>query len=143
MSERDQQAYRLDNQVGFLLRKAYQRHVAICSEQIGGSLTAVQFSTLYRLVNESGPVSQNALGRMVAMDRATTKGVVSRLKTRELITSRPDTIDKRRHMLSATQKGRALLQELLPQMKTITRETLTPLEPHERQMLIALLQKIS
>lgn len=143
MREDDKQEYRLDDQVGFLLRKAYQRHVSICSEQIGGSLTAVQFSTLYRLVNEPEPVSQNALGRMVAMDRATTKGVVSRLKERELITSRPDAIDKRRHMLEATDKGRALLQELLPQMKTITRETLTPLEPYEREMLIALLQKIS
>lgn len=143
MSEFDAESYRLYDQVGFLLRKAYQRHLAICSEMVGGTLTAVQFSTLYRLASEPGPVSQNALGRMVAMDAATTKGVVSRLKERGLIRSRSDANDKRRHLLSTTREGRALLAEMLPRMKTITQQTLAPLQPYEQDMLIALLHRIS
>jgi DNA-binding MarR family transcriptional regulator len=135
--------YRLDDQIGFLLRKAYQRHMAICSESIGELLTAVQFSILYRLAAEPGPISQNALGRMVAMDAATTKGVVSRLKERGLVVSRPDKEDKRRHMLSTTERGRAILAEMVPLMQEITRETMAPLEPHEQVMLLALLRKLS
>lgn len=134
--------YKLDDQVGFLLRKAYQRHMAICSEKIGGKLTAVQFSILYRLAKEPTPVSQNALGRMVAMDAATTKGVVLRLKERGMIISRSDKDDKRRHLLSTTEQGRALLAEVIPIMSEISEQTMAPLEPYERSMLTALLRKI-
>lgn len=137
------QTYQLDDQAGFLLRKANQRHLSICVDQLGGILTPVQFSTLYRLASEPGPVSQNALGRMVAMDAATTKGVVTRLKERELIWSRADKGDKRRHLLSTTEKGRSLLAQLLPRMQQITDETLAPLEEDERATLIELLRKIS
>ncbi|MTH64085.1 MarR family winged helix-turn-helix transcriptional regulator [Paracoccus shanxieyensis] len=142
MTEASFLAYKLDDQVGFLLRKAYQRHMAICAERIGGRLTAVQFSILHRLAAEPTPVSQNALGRMVAMDAATTKGVVLRLKERGLIVSRVDKDDKRRHMLSTTEEGRALLAEVTPIMAEITQQTLAPLEPYERATLTALLQKI-
>lgn len=143
MTTSDASGYRLDDQIGFLLRKANQRHMAICSERIGGMLTPVQFSTLYRLATEPESVSQNALGRMVAMDAATTKGVVSRLKERGLVVSRPDDGDKRRHMLSTTEKGAEMLAVMLPLMKEISDETLAPLEPYEQDMLLALLHKIS
>jgi MarR family transcriptional regulator, lower aerobic nicotinate degradation pathway regulator len=134
--------YLLDEQVGFILRKAYQRHMTIFSEHIVGGLTSMQFSTLYRLATEPGPVSQNALGRMVAMDAATTKGVISRLLARGLIHSAPDQVDRRRYMLSTTEAGRALLAEALPQVKKITEETLAPLSADERNTLIGLLQKL-
>lgn len=135
--------YRLDDQVGFLLRKAHQVHVAHCAEGLAGVLTPVQFSTLYRLATEPGPVSQNALGRLVAMDAATTKGVVSRLIERGLITSRPDPDDRRRHLLATTPEGRALLEQTVPVMTQIMERTLAPLQSYERAMLLALLRKIS
>ena len=134
--------YLLDEQVGFILRKAYQRHMTIFGEHIVGGLTSMQFSTLYRLATEPGPVSQNALGRMVAMDAATTKGVVSRLLARELINSEPDQVDRRRYMLTTSEEGRALLAQALPQVKKITEETLSPLTADERDTLIRLLQKL-
>ncbi|PZO66789.1 MAG: MarR family transcriptional regulator [Paracoccus denitrificans] len=138
-----QNEYRLDDQVGFLLRKAYQRHIAICSEHDVGSLTPVQFSTLYRLAKEPGPISQNALGRMVAMDAATTKGVVTRLKERGMIQSRPDDDDKRRYILSTTAAGRQALEDALPVMRQITRETLAPLTAAEQKTLLRLLRKLT
>lgn len=134
--------YRLDEQVGFILRKAYQRHMTIFADHIVDGLTSMQFSTLYRLATEPGPVSQNALGRMVAMDAATTKGVISRLLARGLIHSEPDQVDRRRYLLTTSAAGRALLEEALPQVKKITEETLAPLDPAERLVLIGLLQKL-
>lgn len=135
--------YVLDDQVGFLLRRAHQRHQTIFANQGAGGLTSMQFSTLFRLAAEPDGVSQNALGRMVAMDAATTKGVVSRLQARGLIRSEPDLVDKRRYNLSATAEGHALLAELIPQMRQITTETLSPLAPKEQQQLIRLLRKIT
>ncbi|MFT3691016.1 MarR family winged helix-turn-helix transcriptional regulator [Paenirhodobacter sp.] len=136
------QGYQLDEQVGFLLRKANQRHQTIFAARIPGNLTSMQFSTLFRLASEPGPVSQNALGRMVAMDAATTKGVVTRLKERGLIAMEPDPGDRRRYILSTTAEGRALLQAVVPVMQDITRETLAPLTPAERGTLVDLLKKL-
>ncbi|MFV0490681.1 MAG: MarR family winged helix-turn-helix transcriptional regulator [Pseudorhodobacter sp.] len=134
--------YQLDEQVGFLLRKAYQRHIAICSRYNAGGLTPVQFSTLYRLATEEGSISQNALGRLVAMDAATTKGVVTRLKERGLIQTRQDHEDKRRYSLSTTKEGRQVLADTLPEMQKITRETLSPLSAAEQETLLRLLRKL-
>jgi len=74
---------------------------------------------------------------------ATIKGVVDRLKNKNLITSRPDEIDKRRTVISLTANGTALVAELRSTGLEITRETLSPLTPKERITLVALLRKIS
>ena len=78
------QNYSLDEQVGYLLRLASQRHSGIFLQQISENLTPTQFSTLIR-ISEGGELSQNHLGRLASMDVATVKGVVDRLKAKELI----------------------------------------------------------
>ncbi|WP_323776514.1 MarR family winged helix-turn-helix transcriptional regulator [Leisingera sp.] len=140
--ERFAPEYVLDEQIGFLLRKAYQRHQTIFTDRMIGGLTATQFSMLFRLVQMTGPISQNALGRLVAMDAATTKGVVSRLQAQGLVTTERDTEDKRRYMLQSTAKGRALIQEALPVVMGITEATLAPLTKRESETFLRLLAKL-
>ena len=103
--------YKLDEQVGYLLRLASQRHSAIFLENTVEGLTPTQFSTLIR-ISEKGEVSQNHLGRLAAMDVATIKGVVDRLKTKGLVTSRPDPDDKRRSIIALTPQGIAQIDRL-------------------------------
>ncbi|MCQ0988084.1 MarR family winged helix-turn-helix transcriptional regulator [Jiella marina] len=135
--------YVLDEQIGFLLRKAYQRHMTIFAKSMIGGLTPTQFSTLFRLFAEPGPISQNALGRLVAMDAATTKGVISRLEKHGLVTTERDPDDKRRYLLHSTEKGRALIREAIPVVKGITETTLEPLTQSERETLLRLLAKLA
>lgn len=134
--------YVLDEQVGFLLRKAYQRHMTIFARSTIGGLTPTQFSTLFRLFAEPGPISQNALGRLVAMDAATTKGVISRLENQGLLTTQKDPNDKRRYLLQSTEKGRALIRDAIPVVKGITEATLEPLTKAERETFLRLLAKL-
>lgn len=134
--------YVLDEQVGFLLRKAYQRHMTIFARNMIGGLTPTQFSTLFRLYAEPDPISQNALGRLVAMDAATTKGVISRLESHGLITTERDPNDKRRYLLRSTEKGQALVREAIPVVKGITEATLEPLTRTERETFLRLLAKL-
>jgi len=138
-----EQGYDLDRQIGFVLRKAYQRHSQIFFELIGEDLTATQFSILFRLLEQGGPISQNALGRMVAMDAATTKGVIARLLQRDLVSMRKDEVDRRRYLIEITQTGRRLVNRLMPRMKRITQETLSPLSPDEAAELLHLLSRIA
>ena len=134
--------YVLDDQVGYLLRLATQRHVAIFQKHSVEGLTPTQFSALVRIAEE-GEVSQNRLGRLAAMDVATIKGVVDRLKAKGLVRSRPDPADRRRSNITLTPAALALIGDLKTAGGVITDATLEPLTQAERQTLIRLLRKIA
>ena len=134
--------YVLDEQVGYVLRLVSQRHAAIFQKMISFDLTPTQFSTLIR-VHEHGAVSQNRLGRLAAMDVATIKGVVDRLKAKEMVQSKDDPNDKRRSIILLTEKGSATIEQLMADGEAITEETLAPLGASERTTLMSLLKKIA
>lgn len=134
-------SYRLSAQVGHLMRRANQRHLAIFAQRMP-DLTPRQFAALAKL-HEEGPASQNQLGRATAMDAATIKGVIDRLAKRELVTTEPSTEDRRRLIVSLTPAGAALFASVAATALEITEETLAPLDAAERRALVALLEKIS
>lgn len=133
--------YRLQEQVGFVLRKANQRHIAIFASRIG-DFTPPQFAALAKL-GEVGATSQNLLGSMVAMDAATIKGVIDRLKARGLVELSTDAGDRRRLIVALTAEGRATVETLLPLAAKVTEETLAPLSAREAATLLKLLSRIS
>ncbi len=70
--------YDFSQQVGYLLRRAYQRHLAIFQAESGdGQLTSVQFATLCAL-KDHGAQSQGELVRQTGIDQATIRGIVDR-----------------------------------------------------------------
>lgn len=134
--------YVLEEQVGFILRVASQKHAAIFQSHSIDKLTPTQFSTIIRLA-EVGSTSQNHLGRLAAMDVATIKGVVDRLKIKGLVQSEPDLVDKRRSVISLSPKGAALVNDLKKSGHQISADTLAPLSAKEQKTLLKLLIKIS
>lgn len=137
----DNPPYRLNDQVGFLLRQANQRHTAIFAKLIPDGLTPTQFAALARL-NENGSASQNELGRLTSMDIATIKGVADRLRKKNLIDTAPDPTDKRRTLLTLTPCGKQVLAGAMDAARQITSHTLQPLTKKEQQNLLLLLSKI-
>lgn len=140
-AEEEQDAYHVDQQVGFVLRKANQRHVAIFVSHIA-DLTPPQFAVLSKL-DDVGETSQNQLGALVAMDAATVKGVIDRLKARALVEVGKHAVDKRRLMVRLTDDGRSLVTDLTPLAERISVETLAPLSPREAATLLKLLARIA
>ncbi len=136
----DDADYVLDRQVGFIMRQANQRHLSIFARHIP-ELTPMQFAALAQLC-ALGPVSQNALGRATAMDAATIKGVIDRLRLKGYIASAADPDDLRRVLLTATVEARAAFDALVPLAHGITAETLDPLDPAERVEFLRLLSKL-
>ncbi|MEO4000949.1 MarR family transcriptional regulator [Mesorhizobium sp. CAU 1732] len=133
--------YRLEEQIGFVLRKASQRHIAIFVRHIA-ELTPPQFAALAKLA-EVGATSQNQLGTLVAMDAATIKGVIDRLKLRGFVSIERHLEDRRRIVVSLTEEGRQAVEALLPLAHAITRETTGPLSAREIETLMRLLAKLS
>ena len=134
--------YTLDDQVGYLLRLASQRHATIFQSLTIEGLTPTQFSTLMRL-SEQGKCSQNRLGRLAAMDVATIKGVADRLRQKGLILAEPDPNDKRRTLISLSTAGIALVARMQAVGHAITAETLNPLSASEQRNLVKLLRKLA
>ena len=134
--------YLLDEQVGYLLRRASQRHAVLFQATIPHGLTPTQFATLVRLA-EVGACSQNKLGRLASMDVATIKGVVERLRDKGLVELRRDPDDRRRMLVSLSSTAKALVPELHAAGHQITTATLAPLDRGEMRVFLELLEKLT
>jgi DNA-binding MarR family transcriptional regulator len=131
----------LDDQIGFILRRVYQRHSAIFSELFGEEITATQWAAIAKL-HEVGECSQNLLGRYTAMDIATIKGVIERLAARGYVQIKPDPTDRRRLLLSLSGGGKELYVHYVQVARHVTELTLQPLPPPERNKLLRLLERL-
>ena len=134
--------YRLDDQVGHLLRRAYQRASGHLASRIRPhDLTPIQHATLIRLW-ELGPLSQNQLGRVVAMPPANIHSLVRRLESRGFVRRDPSPKDKRLLTVSLTEEGSALVEALIPLDAASTEAALRGLDAAERTALYAILKKM-
>ena len=132
--------YVLEDQIGFRLRIANQRHLEIFSATIP-DVTPTQFATLVKL-KEFGVLSQNHLGRLVAMDAATTNGVVDRLRKKGLVKTEASTSDLRRLDVSLTEVGEAFVAATLPLALEVSAKTAKAMTARERAQILTILSKI-
>jgi MarR family transcriptional regulator, lower aerobic nicotinate degradation pathway regulator len=137
----DSAGYRLDDQIGYVLRRVTQRHLALFAAAIP-EVTTTQFAVLARLT-ETGPLSQNQLGRATAMDAATIKGVVDRLVRLGLLATSADATDRRRLTVTLTAEGVALVTRQVSTALLVSQETLAPLAPEDQATLITLLLRLT
>ena len=133
--------YVLDEQAGFLMRVAMQRHTSIFTARMIEALTQTQFAALAKL-HEVGPCSQNHLGRLIYLDAATIKGVVDRLGMRGFVTALADPNDRRRRAVALTERGRQVTEAAIVVAAEITAATLAPLTAEEQGMVTRLLKKL-
>jgi DNA-binding MarR family transcriptional regulator len=140
--ERTLDGFVVEDHVGYLLRRAHQRHVSIFTAAMAQSeLTPTQFTALLKAV-QLGKVTQNLLGRHAAMDPATIQGVVKRLMARGLISQGRDRMDRRTVVLEATAAGVALIDSVLAGARAAHEAALAPLSAGERVQLLGLLRKV-
>lgn len=132
--------YALEDQIGFKLRLANQRHLEIFNRRMP-DITPTQFAVLAKLRNEV-KISQNQLGRMVGMDAATTKGVVDRLRKKGFVQSTPSETDMRRLEISLTDAGHEFAAQAVATAHEVSAETVGNLTPREVERLLSLLDKL-
>ncbi|PQZ58172.1 MarR family transcriptional regulator [Achromobacter sp. MYb9] len=134
--------YLFSDQIGHLLRRVYQRHTALFQQYIPDSqLTAAQFVVLCS-VRDNGASSLADLVKATVIDQATVRGVVDRLKQRELVQVDHDPIDRRKVVINLTPIGQELVAQMEPFAKQITESTYGNLNPAERLALDFLLTKM-
>ncbi|NHN87962.1 MarR family winged helix-turn-helix transcriptional regulator [Acetobacter conturbans] len=135
--------YDLEQQIGYLLRRAYQRHTSIFQKEISDEhLTSVQFAVMVT-VQKLGSAPLVQISHETAIDHATLRDIVSRLKKRDLIKVIQDSADRRQKLVSITSAGKTLLEVAIPAARDITEETLSPLTPCERLAALEVLKKLA
>ena len=98
----EEPAYRLDDQIGYLLGRAQAVALGNLRRNMGDlDLTPPQLGAILKLM-ELGQVSQNELGRQSGMKPATVHGVIQRLQKRGLVDSSPSPEDQRRRLVFLT-----------------------------------------
>ncbi|HEY1281327.1 MAG TPA: MarR family transcriptional regulator [Acidimicrobiales bacterium] len=127
---------------GHLVRRASQLHTQIFDEVYEGIVTPRQFAVLIALDRRPG-IDQITLSNLVAIDRTTIGGMVSRLAARGYIHDIADPCDGRRKLLRLTPEGERLLETLVPRIGAVTDRLLAPLTPAERTTFLELLAKIA
>ncbi|MBP1849185.1 MarR family winged helix-turn-helix transcriptional regulator [Rhizobium halophytocola] len=134
--------YDVTEQVGHLLRRVYQRHLAIFQENVQDpSITSVQFVTLC-VLRDRGPSSQTELVRATAIDQGTIRGIIDRLTARDLISVSRDDQDGRKVIMALTPAAHALLGDLIPSAARISDLTMEGLNPAERVAFLYLLRRL-
>lgn len=135
--------YALENQIGHLLRRAYQRHTSIFQNTIPDDhLTTVQFAVLVT-IHDEGEGSLMHIGRLTAIDHATLRGITSRLKQRGLIRIRINPDDGRERLLSLLPAGEKLVRQYIPAARQISELTLAPLNACEQIAALQVLTKLA
>lgn len=142
MSKNPSDSYHFQDQIGHILRRAYQRHSAIFQQFIADSnLTAAQFITLCT-IRDLDACSLADIVKVTAVDQATIRGIIERLKSRKLISIEQDKEDKRKVLVTLTAAGKTLVKQTTPQAVEITEATYGNLNEAERLALLFLLKKM-
>jgi MarR family transcriptional regulator, lower aerobic nicotinate degradation pathway regulator len=134
--------YDIENSIGFLLAKAYQKGFACFREPLlKYNITPPQFSVLAFLWKEDG-LSQAELSEKSQIDRTTMVGLIDRLADEGLVERKPVENDRRAYSIQLTKKGRSLEGELCEIADDIIRQFTSPLTEKEKLELARLLDKI-
>jgi DNA-binding MarR family transcriptional regulator len=135
--------YRVTDQVGHLLRRAYQRHTAIFQSVVPATkLSAAQFVVLCAVRDQQGATVRDIVDA-TAMDEPAVRGIVERLKWTDLVTVAHEPGDKRHATVTLTAQGQSTVDETLPHAQHISELTFGDLNESERQQLTGLLRRIS
>lgn len=134
--------YRFTEQIGFLLRRAYQRHTAIFREIVPDSqLTAAQFVVLCTLRDLPGCQVRD-IAAATAIDEPSVRGILERLKWRELITVSHEPGDARQLDIALTAAGRTVVDTITPLAAQISELTFGDLDEDERATIVRLLRRL-
>ena len=101
-----------------------------------------EFAVLRAVGFEEGQ-SQQALGDALRIPRSRMVAIVDELEARKLLQRRPHPSDRRVRALYLTGAGRLLLEQALAEAVAYEQQVGSALSPHEREQLLALLDRVS
>lgn len=134
---------RLDRFVPYLLSVTSNRvsdHIASAYGSLFG-LTIPEWR-LIAVIAEAPSLTQAELGERTRMDKVTVSRAAIALAGRGLVTRAPHTGDKRSHLLSLSDAGRALYEQVAPKAMELERRIMGRFAPEEIAQFTSMLRRI-
>jgi DNA-binding MarR family transcriptional regulator len=129
--------------IGYHLRRAQVHLFADFARTMADAqMTPGQFGVI-SLIGANPGLTQSALARAVGIERSTMVAVIDALQGRGLVERRPSPVDRRSYALVLTTEGAALLDRLIPLVRTHERNVARRLSAADKDRLIELLTKLS
>ena len=122
--------------VGYLIRRAQQRHVAAWTRIASSEISSVQYTILV-VLDRMGEASQRELCDEADLDRSTIADLVARMERKGLIARRRDPKDARRNTVTLTDAGRGERERLRPLVDQVQEALVASMSPKDRRALRA------
>ena len=135
------EAFRLEDVVSHLLRRAHFLAEELFSDEFSDELTPRQKAALVTVYQQPG-LSQNALADRLFMDRNTVAEMVKRLVTSGLLRRVGAKDDQRAYELFLAPGGAALLNRVMPRDTLVERRVLERLPEEYRPLFIKCLRML-
>ncbi len=132
----------LSRWTGYLMSRAAQQcrdYFDALAAPLG--VKARHFSVM-ALLGEDTPHSQVEMGERLGVDRNTMVLLLDDLEALDLVTRRRDPRDRRAHLVSLTEQGHQVLDQITEMGRRTNDEVFSPLSPSERAQLHALLSRL-
>jgi DNA-binding MarR family transcriptional regulator len=126
---------------GHLIRRAQQVHGYLWSAMVSKDVTPTQFSAI-TVIAARPRTDQVALSRESGLDTSTTGAVIQRLIHRGWVAVDRDPKDMRRKLLSLTEEGQRVFDDVAVRASDMTDRMVECLEPQERGQLVSLLGRL-
>lgn len=104
--------------LGFLLRRAQQRHLALWNSEVSSTISGIQYLVLAVLERRPG-IHQRELGDELDLDRSTINALLNRLENNGLVERVQAHDDARKKVLGLTCEGKAAFKELKPRVRAL------------------------
>jgi DNA-binding MarR family transcriptional regulator len=127
----------------WLLSRANARSQGLLGDAFGAEGFRGYHFRLLAALDQYGPTSQADLARHTGVDRSDVVAALDELVARHLARREPDSVDRRRNVVTITKRGAAALDRLDAVLDEVQAAVLAPLTPNERDALVRLLAKLA
>ena len=131
----------LANRAGALLVIAGRTGQELASRRLAPMGLNVRLCGVLNLLAE-GPISQQALGEQLGIDRTTIVELIDDLEQQGVVVRRRNPADRRSYALSLTPKGRTVRRRAARVFDDAADEFFNALEPAERSLLEDMLRRL-
>lgn len=125
----------------YVMGNLHRAGVARIDEALAGTGVALRDYYVLVCVGEFGPLAQQRVADRLGLDRSDLVKVLDRLEAAGWVLRERDTEDRRRHVLTLTEGGRAAVAKVEEVSAAVTGELLSELSPREQETLHRLLLK--
>ena len=131
------------DRLSYLLKRAHADLAVLHEQHLAPfGINAGELAVLM-LIQSREPESQQRVARRLGIDRTTMVELIDVLEYKDLVTRRPDTVDRRRKVLTLTAQGQATLPRAVQASDQAEQQLLVGLEEDERVLLRSLLRRIA